>query len=446
MWMVIYECGGMAVYNEHDVDAASTFTAQVMDAGSGLWGVPTNGREPSRVSCFREMVYQANKVVDLVVDDDREMADMVRNKDCWMKPMLEPGHEPEPELKPEVPETGQGPVTKPEPGPELVSKPEPRLERAGPKLESEPEAQELVTGSEPELESEPGSGSEPKSAPVTERGHAPEPKPEPESDPESALAPGSPEWVLGSMVCVDARKCMVVKKYKRKRMTVRFEDGVFKRKVEYDQVSRLPGWSLGSQVYVGTEKGRVIKDTRPKFGRATTRFESGEKRRKADSVLISLVEQAEPAVGHMEDGEATQGEQQTVLTLGHFSRHFVPGEDDQNMCGVQGEGQLLESGAGADSWARPGSRTAWDEGHPYGYEVNDLHHGLGSEAYAQQAEGSLEMVSECEPDLECEPVVESGNLEVLAGVVVGQGECNRGCTCKPNATGYNVEFGFLGDE
>ena len=55
--MLIYECGGMAVYNEHDVDAAITFTAQVMDAGSGFGGFPTNGREPPRVSLFREGMY-----------------------------------------------------------------------------------------------------------------------------------------------------------------------------------------------------------------------------------------------------------------------------------------------------------------------------------------------------------------------------------------------------
>ena len=218
---------------------------------------------------------------------------------------------------------------------------------------------------------------------------------------------------------------MVKNIVKRKRMTARLDDGVVKRKVGYDQVSRIPEWSLGSQVYVGSEKGRVIKDMRPKFDRATIRFESGGKRRKADSVLILLVEQAVPDVGDMEDGEAAQGEQQTVFALSHLSKHFVPGEDDQNMCGVRGEGQPFESGAGADSWARPGSRTAWVEDNPDGYEVNDLHHGLGSEAYAQQAEGSLEMGSEFELDLECEPVVESGNLEVLAGVVVGQGSATE---------------------
>ena len=127
---------------------------------------------------------------------------------------------------------------------------------------------------------------------------------------------------------------------------------------------------------------------------------------------------------------------QTVFALSHFSKHFVPGEDDDR-CGVQGEGQMFESEAGADSWARPGSSAAWNEDHPDGYEVNDLHHGLGSEAYAQQSEESLELGSESEPeqeqkpepelepDLECGPVAESEELRVLAGVVVGQGNATE---------------------
>ena len=222
----------------------------------------------------------------------------------------------------------------------------------------------------------------------------------------------------------------------RKRMTVRFEDGVVRRRVGYDQASRIPDWSLGSQVYVGSEKGEVVRDMRPRFDRATIQFESGGKRQKVNSVLISLVEQEVPDVGHIENGEPAQGEQQTVFALSHFSRRFVPGEDDdQNLCGVQGEGQLFESEAEADSWARPGSGTAWDEDHVDGYEVNDLHHGLGSEPYAQQAEESLELGSESEPEqepepepepeLESEPEVESGDLEVLAGVVVGQGNATE---------------------
>ena len=85
---------------------------------------------------------------------------------------------------------------------------------------------------------------------------------------------------------------------KRKRMTARFEDGVVRRRVGYYQVSRMPDLSLGSPVYVGREKGEVIKDMRPRFDRATIQCESGEKRRKVDSVLISL---AVPDVGHMKE-------------------------------------------------------------------------------------------------------------------------------------------------
>ena len=62
-------------------------------------------------------------------------------------------------------------------------------------------------------------------------------------------------------------------------------------------------------MHVGSEKGEVVKDVRPKYDRATIQFESGEKRRKLDSGLISLVERAVPDVGHMDDGEAAQGEQ-----------------------------------------------------------------------------------------------------------------------------------------
>ena len=67
--------------------------------------------------------------------------------------------------------------------------------------------------------------------------------------------------------------------------------------------------------------------------------------------------------------------------------------------------------------------------------MNDLHHGLGSEAYAQQAEEPLKLGSEPEqepepepepePELGSEPEPESGDLEVLAGVVVGQGNATE---------------------
>ena len=67
--------------------------------------------------------------------------------------------------------------------------------------------------------------------------------------------------------------------------------------------------------------------------------------------------------------------------------------------------------------------------------MNALHHGLGSETYAQQVEEPLKLGSEPgpeqeqepepepeqEPELGSEPEAESGDLEVLAGVVVGQG-------------------------
>ena len=210
----------MVIYTEHEVDAAIIFTAQVMDAGSGLWGFPTNGMEPPRVSFSREGVYQASEVVDPVVDDDQEIVDMVRNKDCWkrVEPIPEPEQEPEPEPKPE---------RESEPGPERLS----------------------------ELESER------------------EPVPEPE--------PVGHERVEGSVVCVDARRCLVVRNMiKRKRVTVRFEDGVVRRRVGYDQVSRIPGWSLGSKVYVGSEKGEVVRDMRPKLIGLRFSLSQGERGRR----------------------------------------------------------------------------------------------------------------------------------------------------------------------
>ena len=77
----------------------------------------------------------------------------------------------------------------------------------------------------------------------------------------------------------------------------------------------------------------------PKFYRATIRFESGEKRQKVDSALISLVEGAVLAPGALEEVDTvavedvaatqqlTQGDQprtEVVFALQHFSRHGVP--------------------------------------------------------------------------------------------------------------------------